>query len=234
MIDHLDHLVLTTSHEAECIRFYTEVLGMRHLLAEAVEGPRPRGGDAAVVEVPAAAAGAPDRRLRGLDARRVEGCGRRLARRDLAALAAAELLDELEDVGELQLGDLDQREVPDRSVRAVQHEEIREAGDRDREVRGRTLLPHVVEGGEIVERGHLYIAQPPLYQIARKKRVEYVEDDAQLNRILIQLGTEEVRLRSVQDDKELSEKQLSEILELLEALDKFANGLRRKGGATKE
>lgn len=29
MIDHLDHLVLTTSHEAECIRFYTEVLGMR-------------------------------------------------------------------------------------------------------------------------------------------------------------------------------------------------------------
>jgi catechol 2,3-dioxygenase-like lactoylglutathione lyase family enzyme len=29
MIDRLDHLVLTTSHEAECIRFYTEVLGMR-------------------------------------------------------------------------------------------------------------------------------------------------------------------------------------------------------------
>ena len=28
MIDHLDHLVLTTAHEAECIRFYTEALGM--------------------------------------------------------------------------------------------------------------------------------------------------------------------------------------------------------------
>lgn len=28
MIDHLDHIVLTTAHEAECIRFYTEVLGM--------------------------------------------------------------------------------------------------------------------------------------------------------------------------------------------------------------
>jgi DNA gyrase subunit B len=83
---------------------------------------------------------------------------------------------------------------------------------------------------ELVRRGYVYIAQPPLYQIARKKRVEYVDDDAQLNRILIQLGTEEVRLRNVQDDKELSEKQLSEILELLEALDKYANGLRRKGG----
>ncbi|MGM9491944.1 VOC family protein [Ideonella sp. YS5] len=29
MIDHLDHLVLTTAHEAACIRFYTEVLGMQ-------------------------------------------------------------------------------------------------------------------------------------------------------------------------------------------------------------
>src|SRR2546422_2789480 len=83
---------------------------------------------------------------------------------------------------------------------------------------------------ELVKRGFMYIAQPPLYQIARKKRVEYVDDDAELNRILIQLGTEEVRLRNLQDEKELSQKQLSEILELLEALDKYVNGLRRKGG----
>src|SRR2546423_729871 len=83
---------------------------------------------------------------------------------------------------------------------------------------------------ELVKRGFVYIAQPPLYQIARKKRVEYVDDDAQLNRILIQLGTEEVRLRNLQDEQELSQNQLNEILELLEALDKYANGLRRKGG----
>lgn len=29
MIDHLDHLVLTTADEHACIRFYTEALGMR-------------------------------------------------------------------------------------------------------------------------------------------------------------------------------------------------------------
>ncbi len=29
MIDHLDHLVLTTAHESECIDFYTRVLGMK-------------------------------------------------------------------------------------------------------------------------------------------------------------------------------------------------------------
>jgi DNA gyrase subunit B len=82
----------------------------------------------------------------------------------------------------------------------------------------------------LVRRGFVYIAQPPLYQITRKKRVEYIDDDAQLNRILIQLGTEEVRLRNLRDGKEVSDNNLSEILELLEALDKFAGGLRRKGG----
>jgi DNA gyrase subunit B len=83
---------------------------------------------------------------------------------------------------------------------------------------------------ELVRRGFVYIAQPPLYQIARKKRVEYVDDDSRLNKILIELGTEEVRLRNLSDGNELTEKQLAEILEFLESLDKYANALRRHGG----
>jgi DNA gyrase subunit B len=83
---------------------------------------------------------------------------------------------------------------------------------------------------ELIRRGFIYIAQPPLYQIARKKRVEYVDDDARLNKILIELGTDEVRLRNLSNGNELTEKQLAEILELLESLDKYAIALRRHGG----
>ena len=83
---------------------------------------------------------------------------------------------------------------------------------------------------DLVKRGFVYIAQPPLYQISRKKRVEYVDDDARLNKILIELGTDEVRLRNLADNRELTQKQLAEILELLESLDKYANALRRHGG----
>src|SRR5207237_5314660 len=83
---------------------------------------------------------------------------------------------------------------------------------------------------QLIKQGFVYIAQPPLYQITRRKRVEYVDDDAELNKILIQLGTEDVRLRNLADNKELSQKQLAEILELLESLDKYANALRRHGG----
>jgi DNA gyrase subunit B len=83
---------------------------------------------------------------------------------------------------------------------------------------------------QLVKQGFVYIAQPPLYQIARKKRVEYVDDDAQMNKILIQLGTEDVRLRDLATNKEMSEKQLAEILELLESLDKYVQSIRRHGG----
>ena len=48
---------------------------------------------------------------------------------------------------------------------------------------------------ELVKQGKIFIACPPLYLIKRKKREEYVDDDAQLNRILISLGAEEVKLR---------------------------------------
>jgi DNA gyrase subunit B len=51
-----------------------------------------------------------------------------------------------------------------------------------------------------------------------------------MNKILIQLGAEDVRLRDLAGGREMSEKQLSEILELLESLDKYVQSLRRHGG----
>ncbi len=72
---------------------------------------------------------------------------------------------------------------------------------------------------QLVKQGFMYFAQPPLYCITRKKRTEYIDDDVQLNRILLQIATEEVRLKNLADDKEFSQKQLEEILGLLESLD---------------
>ncbi|MFZ4116431.1 MAG: DNA topoisomerase (ATP-hydrolyzing) subunit B [Chthoniobacterales bacterium] len=83
---------------------------------------------------------------------------------------------------------------------------------------------------QLLRRGHVFIAQPPLYQIKRKKREEYVDDDVQLNRILISLGAEEVKLTRFHDGKEFSALQLKEILELLERLEKYNVAIRRLGG----
>ena len=83
---------------------------------------------------------------------------------------------------------------------------------------------------ELVRSGKIYIAQPPLYQIKRKKREEYVEDDAELNKILIKLGAEDVRLKNVADDKEITAAQLKDLLESLGKLSKLSEAIRRHGG----
>ncbi len=83
---------------------------------------------------------------------------------------------------------------------------------------------------QLVKQGFVYIAQPPLYSITRKKKTDYIDDDIQLNRILLQNGVEEVRLKNLADGKEFNPKQLEEILTLLESLDKHATYIKRLGG----
>src|SRR6185369_16274296 len=47
---------------------------------------------------------------------------------------------------------------------------------------------------EVVERGHLFIAQPPLYKVARGKKEEYIKDEAALEEYLLNQGTDKVVL----------------------------------------
>ncbi|GIT05915.1 MAG: hypothetical protein CM1200mP29_13260 [Verrucomicrobiota bacterium] len=78
---------------------------------------------------------------------------------------------------------------------------------------------------ELLKQGYVYIAQPPLYKVTRKKRVEYIDDDVQMTKMLLDIGSEDVRLPSLENDKEVAKKQLGEILELLQSLDKFARAI---------
>jgi len=47
---------------------------------------------------------------------------------------------------------------------------------------------------ELIERGHIYIAQPPLYKIKRGKQESYVKDDNELNRVLLNAALENAGL----------------------------------------
>jgi DNA gyrase subunit B len=52
---------------------------------------------------------------------------------------------------------------------------------------------------QLVEKGHLFIAQPPLYKIKKGKQERYLKDEAMLEDHLIELGTADIRLRGSQN-----------------------------------
>ena len=81
----------------------------------------------------------------------------------------------------------------------------------------------------LIENGHVYIAQPPLYKIKRGKREEYVQTDEEMNDLLLELGTEDVRLVRMKDSKTFKDKELRQILEILIELDFLTASLKKKG-----
>jgi DNA gyrase subunit B len=81
----------------------------------------------------------------------------------------------------------------------------------------------------LVSSGHIYIAQPPLFLIKRKKREEYVQDTETLDKILIELGTDEVSLIRLSDKKVFSKAQLLDILGSLQELERLSRAVTRRG-----
>ena len=81
----------------------------------------------------------------------------------------------------------------------------------------------------LVEAGYVYIAQPPLYKIKRKRREQYIDNDAQLNRILLELGSEDVTLIRLRDNKELSSESIDKVVEILSRLEIIGKGVSRYG-----
>ena len=65
----------------------------------------------------------------------------------------------------------------------------------------------------LIEKGYLYIAQPPLYKVKKGKKVRYLQNDDSLSRHLIELGTESVFLRTKEGSTQLSGEPLRRLLE---------------------
>ncbi len=79
----------------------------------------------------------------------------------------------------------------------------------------------------LIENGYVYIAQPPLYQIKRKKREQYVMNDAEMNKILLELGSEDVVLTRLSDGVEFPSQKLDKIVENFSRLEVLGKGITR-------
>jgi DNA gyrase subunit B len=82
---------------------------------------------------------------------------------------------------------------------------------------------------QLIENGYIYIAQPPLYKVTRRKREEYVESDAHLTQILLDLGADGLLLEDANGASLKNTGELRILLEHLVEMEGLVELLRRRG-----
>ena len=81
----------------------------------------------------------------------------------------------------------------------------------------------------LIERGHVYIAQPPLYKVTRGKESVYLADDNALSDYVIRKATEEKIVEVPATEEQYSGNELHNLLQALIDQDNYLKSLERLG-----
>jgi len=84
---------------------------------------------------------------------------------------------------------------------------------------------------ELIEKGYVYIAQPPLFKVKRGKKEEYIKDEGLMVQYLMRMATADMTVKSVGARKDIEGKELAQSLEKLVDLKRYSErAARRLGG----
>ncbi|MGN0847774.1 MAG: DNA topoisomerase (ATP-hydrolyzing) subunit B [Kiritimatiellia bacterium] len=86
---------------------------------------------------------------------------------------------------------------------------------------------------ELIERGYVYLAQPPLYKVERKKKSEYVLTDGEMNARILFLGLDDMTVRRAGGEA-LDKEAARRLLELLAEIKGTVATIERRGLSAKE
>ncbi len=80
----------------------------------------------------------------------------------------------------------------------------------------------------VIERGYLYIAQPPLFKVKRGKTERYIKDDSRMEDFLLDLAAEDIELYSPEQNGWLTGERLTATLKKLVQFEKNLDKFKRK------
>ncbi len=82
---------------------------------------------------------------------------------------------------------------------------------------------------EVIERGHLYIAQPPLFKMTEGKKEIYIKDEKVHNRYLMERAVSKSEVVVQRTGKKLTDKKLGVLLDKLFSYHDFIQRIQNKG-----
>ncbi len=82
---------------------------------------------------------------------------------------------------------------------------------------------------ELIQKGHLYVAQPPLYRAYKGRKERYINTEQEMNDYLIELAFESITISNTRSERPYTDLQDRQVIELIYSLDEQLNNLRRRG-----
>jgi DNA gyrase subunit B len=84
---------------------------------------------------------------------------------------------------------------------------------------------------QLIEAGHVYIAQPPLFKVKRGKREEYIKDEKSMVRYLMRQATSDIKVFSAGNTDVIEGRDLARSLEQMVEFNRYCEkAVRRLGG----
>ncbi len=81
----------------------------------------------------------------------------------------------------------------------------------------------------LVENNYIYIAQPPLYRVTRKKMSRYIHSEKEMDDYLLELGISDIKVK-LPNGKELARpEEIKGVMQMILELEAFVNRIERKG-----
>ena len=81
---------------------------------------------------------------------------------------------------------------------------------------------------ELIDRGHIYIAQPPLFKIKKGKNERYMNNKKDMQKYLMKKATENVTVKVNATGAEFKGAELRKMLEKLAEMDNYLDKLERR------
>ncbi len=81
----------------------------------------------------------------------------------------------------------------------------------------------------LIENRYVYIAQPPLYRVSRKKVSKYIHSEREMDEYLLNLGISDIHLRMASHNNYLEKSEAKSLLEGILRVEELISGLERKG-----